>query len=116
MRKSPSDHHIHNIIPDIYQNQFIDVCLWSWVTASIKQGISKQEAVIQFREHFGLDEDSAPISNMLTKYWRLNNQYISAHRTLGRVIIRIPESDQSGLSLLAPILESLTQLVAESRK
>ncbi len=115
-RKSPSSAHIHNTIPAIYQNQFIDICLWSWVTSAVQQGISKQDAVMSFRDHFGLDEDSAPLSNLLTKYWRLNNQFIAAHASLGRVIVRVPEADSSGLSLLGPILENLTLIIQDMRK
>lgn len=71
---------------------------------------------MNYRDHFGLDEDSAPIASLLVKYWRLNEHFIAAHKTLGRVILRVPEADTSGNALLGPILEALTEIVKENRK
>lgn len=79
----------HNSIPAIYQTNFIDIALWAWVTSASKFGITHIEAFKSFRNHFGLDEDSAPADLFNTKYWRINNRFIEASRS-HRIIPNIP--------------------------
>lgn len=83
---SSSTKYIKNSIPAIYQNNFLELTIWAWVQALRSQGITVIEAAQNYRTHFGLTEDEAPLSNLLMIYHRKHKEFINIVRSEGRVL------------------------------
>lgn len=73
-------------IPAIYQNQFFELTLWAWIQALRSQNISAKAAIIDYRQHFGLSEDDAPMSNCLMIYNRKHNEFLALVKAEGRAL------------------------------
>jgi hypothetical protein len=116
-RKSPNAYNIQNSIPEIYKNSYIDIALYNFVTACLKCGVNQTDAMFLFREQYLLDEDSAPITSLLVKYWRLNKQFLNTHRKHGKVIVSVGEVDHTNYQVqIAASVKMLSNIIADMRK
>lgn len=61
-------------LPTIYQWQFFEIALYHWVKAAMMSGSTLHNAIVEFREHYCLNEDNASIGNCKMIYYRKDEE------------------------------------------